>query len=89
MHFSEGPDFYGSDKALDTLKNDAAKIFSINDWTDARSPRGTWKDDNNFDYQVWQVIRDDRVYCPQHDADVTVRIGWGIVEADDQLLSDL
>ena len=32
MHFSEGPDFYSSDKALDKLKNDAAKVFSINDW---------------------------------------------------------
>ena len=29
------------------------------------------------------------MYCPQHDPDATVRIGWGIVEADDQLLSDL
>lgn len=89
MHFSEGPFFYGSDKALDTLKNTAATFFDANDWKDSRSPRTVWKDDNNLDYQVWVEIRDGRVYCPQRQPDATVLMGWGIVENDDQFLADL
>ena len=58
MHFSEGPDFYDSDKALDTLKKRRSKYFSqLTIGLMLVALVGTWKDDDNLDYQVWQVIR--------------------------------
>ena len=53
---------------------------------DNRTPRGTWKDDNPRDYQVWELIRDKRVYCPQDDPSTAIQMGWGIVEGDDFFL---